>query len=166
MFDARAVQRRRHAGPNLRRVSPGGDGESRTHAYAYGDADVYAHTEVLAGKRFRHISGGGVRFILVKKILFISTGTQTVSLSGAVTVATAGDDALSMSVSIGNGFETTGEGSYTYDESSGTAHLVDSLGFDVTITFKEEKGQIQMEMVKVYAQEDVTITITLGGPKG
>ena len=84
-----------------------------------------------------------------------------------MTIATAGDNTLSMDVSIGHGFDTTGEGAYTYDESSGTAHLVDSLGFDVTITFTEENGQIQLEMVKVYVIEDgATLTITLTGPKG
>ncbi len=81
-------------------------------------------------------------------------------------IAAAGADALSMDVSIGHGFDTTGEGAYTYDESSGTAHLVDSLGFDVTIRFTEENGQIRMEMVKVYVIEDgATLTITLAGPK-
>ena len=100
-----------------------------------------------------------------KRYYFISTGTQTVSLSGTVTIASAGDDVLSMDVSIGHGFDTTGEGAYTYDESSGVAHLVDSLEFDVTITFTEENGQILMEMVKVYYVEDATLTITLAGPK-
>ena len=82
-----------------------------------------------------------------------------------MTIASAGDGALSMDVFIGNGFDTTGEGTYTYDDSSGVAHLVDSLEFDVTITFTEENGQILMEMVKVYYVEDATLTITLAGPK-
>ena len=71
-----------------------------------------------------------------------------------------------MAVSLGHGFDTTGEGAYTYDESSGAAHLVDSLGFDVTLIFTEENGQIRMEMVKIYGIEDgATLTITLAGHK-
>lgn len=99
------------------------------------------------------------------KYYFTSTGAQSITLSGTVTIASSEDNTLSMTVSIGHGFDATGEGAYTYDESSGTASFDDSLGFVVTLVFTEENGQIRLEMVRVYDMGDATATITLTGPK-
>ena len=61
----------------------------------------------------------------------------------------------------------TGEGAYSYDESSGTASFVDSFEASDTLVFaRGEDGQIILSFTMIKSGFGVTETITMSGAKG
>ena len=108
----------------------------------------------------------GTGYVSSSKYNFTTTWSQTTTFSGGtVEITAAGDGSLAAVITIGQRFDGTGEGPYTYDESHGAASFVDSNGLTDTLVFTAANGQIQLEITMFFDLGDATLTVSLTGIK-
>ena len=94
-----------------------------------------------------------------------SNGQKSREYSATLTISSAGENTLAMSGNV-MASSLSGEGPYTYDENSGGAEFVDSIGTHDTLVFTAESGEIVMNLTMyINLGDGDEQTITLSGTR-